>query len=193
MFLFGSVGGWQNVENFIELWHMWDKDQLWKNVLGELEVTLSGASFGSWVRPCFIEAVEEIDEQRVLVQLACPTAFHQQTVDERYYSQVKKAIESQTGKRVELALILKQKEVESKAPAADTLFEKKEIELINDRETLISCGLNPKFSFENFVVGGSNNLAYAAAKGVVDLPGLRHNPLFVYGGVGVGKTHLMHA
>lgn len=172
---------------------MWDKENLWRSVVGELEVSMSGASFNSWVRPCYIESIAEIDGERVLIELACPTGYHHQTIDNKYYSQVKRAMESQTGKRVELALIVRQREMEVEKVVVDNLFAQKTLEPIDDREILMNTGINPKFSFDNFVVGGSNNLAYAASKGIVDMPGLRHNPLFIFGGVGVGKTHLMHA
>ncbi len=171
---------------------MWDKDQLWQTVSGELEVGFSGATFSSWIKPCFIISLAEMDSERILVELACSTPYHVQTIDEKYYTQIKRAIESQTGRKCELALVVKQKESEGKKKEeVGTLFAQEE--KIDDRDLLIGCGLNPKFTFDNFVVGSSNNLAYSAAKAVVEMPGGRHNPLFIYGGVGVGKTHLMHA
>jgi len=62
-----------------------------------------------------------------------------------------------------------------------------------ENKKVFAKGLNPRFTFDTYIVGGSNNLAFAAAKAVVESPGVRHNPLFIWGGVGVGKTHLMHA
>ena len=171
---------------------MWDKDQLWQGAAGELEVQISGASFASWIKPCFIDSLSEIDASRLLVELACPTSYHQQTIDQRYYGQIKRVLESQTSKQCELALVVRQRMVEVRQENKEGLF-KEEIVEVSDRDQLVSSGLNPKFSFDNFVVGSSNNLAYSASKGVVDSPGLRHNPLFIWGGVGVGKTHLMHA
>lgn len=168
---------------------IYNKEQLWKGVCGELEVSVSGASFSSWIKPCFIYTINEIDSERLLIELATPTGYHQQTIDERYYGQVKKALETQTGKKCEIALVVRQREEEVVAkPAEGGLFSKE-----SEEEEVVINGLNPKFSFENFVVGSSNNLAYAASRGVVEAPGVRHNPLFLYGGVGVGKTHLMHA
>jgi len=171
-----------------------DSNEIWKNVLGELEVSISPAAFSSWVKPCFIDSINEIDAERWLIELACPSGFHLRTIDERYYGQIKQILERQVGKRCEIGLVVKQR-IESVEPeneeANDLFSEDKESEF--DSQQLIEVGLNPRFSFENFVVGGSNNLAYAAAKGVTDSPGVKHNPLFLWGGVGVGKTHLMHA
>lgn len=169
-------------------------ERLWQAVCGELSVSISPASFSSWINPCFISNINEIDTERLLIELACPSAFHQHTIDERYYGQIKKFLEHQTQKRCELALVIKQKPVTtaSKAPEIG-LFAPQPQQTFNWQEAMTHSGLNPRFSFDNFVVGGSNNLAYAAAKAVVDSPGNKHNPLFIWGGVGVGKTHLMHA
>lgn len=179
-----------------------DKNELWKAVCGELSVTMSGSTFMTWVRPCFIVAITPIDDQRMLVELGCPSAYHQQTVDERYYGQIKKALEGQTGKSCEIALVVKQGEEQVSRKEAKKVAEAEpKVDLFSgtdkwqdeEKSELLMCGLNPRFSFENLVVGNANNLAYAAARGVVDEPGMKHNPLFIWGGVGVGKTHLMHA
>lgn len=169
-----------------------DRAALWTSVCGELEVSMSPAIFQWWVKPCFIKEVSEIDDDRVIVQLATPSAYHLKHVDERYYGQIKQAMEKQLSKKCELALIVEQREQNSRnqelkvqegtlfaAPATPTVVETK--------------GMLQRYVFDTFVVGGSNALAYAAAKAVVEYPGSRHNPLFIYGGVGVGKTHLMQA
>jgi len=169
-----------------------DADQVWKDVLGELEVGVSPASFTSWVKPCFIDSITEIDGERWLVELACPSGFHQKTIDERYYGQIKQVLERQVGKRCEIGLVVKQRVDKVESKEEEDLFSE-EREDREESQNVAEFGLNPRFDFENFVVGGSNNLAYAAAKGVVDTPGVKHNPLFLWGGVGLGKTHLMHA
>ncbi len=158
-------------------------------------MSLSTATYKWWVRPCFIKSITEIDAERVIVELAAPSAIHVRTIDERYYGQIKLAIEKQLSKRVELAMVVGNKSASSQQLTADSkpgemtegLFAEKK-EIITDAK-----GLFPRYTFDTFVVGGSNNLAYAAAKAVVTYPGERHNPLFIWGGVGVGKTHLMQA
>ncbi len=178
-----------------------EKENLWKSVLGELEVSISPAFYNSFIKPCYISSIDKIDKERLLVELGCMSGFHQQTIDQRYYAQIKQIIEKQTGKQAELALkvkprpfeeeeVLDEKEEATKEP---DLFEHQEFEEKEMEGKGRKAGLNLRFSFDNFVVGSSNQLAYAAAKGVVDAPGTKHNPLFLWGGVGVGKTHLMHA
>lgn len=166
-----------------------NQDAIWTSVCGDLEVSMSGATFSYWIRPCFIKGVTEIDAERVIVEVASPSAYHLQQIDSRYYGQIKQALEKQLTKRVELALVVG--ESRSKSVKDDEiktgLFDERRSEPIETK------GLFSRFTFESFVVGGSNNLAYAAAKAVVEYPGTRHNPLFIWGGVGVGKTHLMQA
>ena len=175
-----------------------DSEKLWHSVCGELGVTMSPASFNGWVKPCFIKSVTDIDSQRILIELASPSAFHSHTVEIKYYSIIKQAMEKVTQKKCDVALIVVESKKESKVS-------KKEMKSGEDGEVNISlfappeenkqagANLNPRYLFESYMVGSSNRLAFAAGKAVVDYPGTRHNPLFIYGGVGVGKTHLMHA
>ncbi len=175
---------------------------VWTSVCGELEVSMSEATFSYWIRPCFIKGISVIDPERLIVEVASPSAFHLQQIDARYYGQIKQALEKQLEKKVELALVVGQRPFSAEASeghsrgqkdrTSDTviktgLFEERKIEQPETK------GLYPRFTFDSFVVGRSNNLAFAAAKAVVEYPGIRHNPLFIWGGVGVGKTHLMQA
>lgn len=173
-----------------------NESEIWASVCGELEVAMSSATFGYYIRPCFIKNITEVDGERVIVQLASPSAYHLNQIDNRYYGQIKQAMEKQLERKVELALIVGQKDsaigdrlsaINETADIKGGLFAQKQSEASDTK------GLFPRYTFDSFVVGGSNNLAYAAAKAVVLYPGVRHNPLFIWGGVGVGKTHLMQA
>ncbi len=171
-----------------------DIKAVWTSVCGDLEVSLSSATFEWWIRPCFIRGISDIDAERVIVEVAAPSSYHSRTIDERYYGQIKQALEKQLEKKVELALVVgsssaKATEGQSsiQSPVSEGLFAERK------QESRDTKGLYARYTFETFVVGHSNNLAYAAAKAVVQFPGSRHNPLFIWGGVGVGKTHLMQA
>jgi chromosomal replication initiator protein len=159
---------------------------------------MSPASFAGWVKPCFIKSVTEIDSQRLLLELASSTAFHSHTVETKYYSIIKQAMEKVTQKKCDVALIVVEKQKEVKVAKTETKTKEGEepnMSLFTPVEDNHQAGanLNPRYLFESYMVGSSNRLAFAAGKAVVDYPGTRHNPLFIYGGVGVGKTHLMHA
>jgi chromosomal replication initiator protein len=168
-----------------------DRAALWTSVCGDLEISMSPAIFLWWVKPCFIKDITDIDDERVIVSLATPSAYHLHHVDERYYGQIKQALEKQLLKKCELALT-----VEQRAHGKEQIIKNEEGPLFatQAQPTIVETkGMLQRYVFDTFVVGGSNALAYAAAKAVVEYPGSRHNPLFIYGGVGVGKTHLMQA
>ncbi len=189
----GVVKMWISVEN-----GGMDSDKLWQSACGELGVSMSPASFGGWVKPCFIKSVTEIDSTRLLVELASPSAFHSHTVEMKFYSIIKQAIEKVSQKKCDVALVVVEPQKEAKTPKKEsktTEGGEVNISLFAQPEENKQAGsnLNPRYLFESYMVGSSNRLAFAAGKAVVDYPGSRHNPLFIYGGVGVGKTHLMHA
>ena len=161
----------------------------WKAVLAELELSVSPVHFPTWIKPLSIASLEKMEDGSQLATIMCPSSYHQAMVSQRYQGQIKRSLERICGTKAELAFVVGKDETSNKKPAPSPLFEQK--------ETLERGGgshnLNPRLTFESYVVGTSNNFAYAAAQGVSKSPGTRYNPLFIYGGVGLGKTHLMHA
>ncbi|KKS32824.1 MAG: Chromosomal replication initiator protein DnaA [Candidatus Collierbacteria bacterium GW2011_GWB2_42_12] len=174
-----------------------DASHLWQAVCGELVVSMSQAGFNGFVKPCYIKTITPIDNERIIVELAAPTAYHVRTIDEKYFSTIKQAMEKISHKRCDVALIVVEAQKKEKETKTSSRNEKEEpnmnLFVSNEPDKQVGNNLNPRYQFENYVMGSSNRLAFAAGKAVVDFPGTRHNPLFIYGGVGVGKTHLMHA
>src|SRR5258706_4930962 len=173
-----------------------ETDKLWSRVCGELGVMMSPVTFNTWIKPCLIRSITPIDDQRILIELTTPSTYHNNTVETKYYSLIKQAMEKVSKKKCDVALVVVGKNQE-KTEKKKLAFQKEDIGvgLFTPIVDLKQPGsnLNPRYTFEAYMVGGSNRLAFAAGKAVVDYPGTRHNPLFIYGGVGVGKTHLMHA
>lgn len=170
-------------DNFVNLWIGvgMDLKDLWQATLGELEVNLSKASFTTWFRNTFIYSFEDD-----VVVIGVPDSFHKEWLENKYREEIFKTlakISSSKIKEVHYRVISKTQLV----PPKTTSFVLRE-----DRGTKDFI-LNPYYTFETFVVGPSNRLVYAASKAVSKSPGRDYNPLFIYGGVGLGKTHLMQA
>lgn len=169
---------------------------LWQAALGELELSLSKANYTTWFRNTFISAFEE---GRIVVSV--PNTFTKAWLEKKYHAAILKALQNvakdggvrEVHYKVELKPAVPQDigtpiGVPSAAtPAvASTASEEEAVEGTKD------FSLNPRYTFENFIVGKTNELAHAAALAVAEKPG-RYNPLFVYGSVGLGKTHLLQA
>lgn len=163
----------------------------WKAVLGELEISVSPVHFPTWIKPLSIASLEKLSEESQLVTILCPSSYHQSMIAQRYQGLIQRSLERICGVPTELTYIIG-KDPSSVSKKAETpLFDPPSH---NDSSAVSGkTNLNPRLTFESYVVGGSNNFAYAAAQGAAKSPGTRYNPLFIYGGVGLGKTHLMQS
>lgn len=184
-----------------------DNQRIWKTVLENLRMQISTANFATWFPRTFIHQIKEIDTERLIAEIGCPSEFARNTIENRYYGLVKSAIDQATEKKCDLVFVIKQQSTEpqsgkdAKLQSKGTLFEERgEEEQKAGREltpeaerALQNAGLRKDFNFETLAVSSSNQMAYAAATAVADNPGYAYNPLFLYGGVGVGKTHLAQA
>jgi chromosomal replication initiator protein len=146
---------------------------LWDEVLAKVEAKVNRHSFATWFRPT---SYSDLAGDRLKVRV--PNAQFKDWMDRNYQAVISEAL-TEIG-RGDVQVVF---DSEPEAPAAG---ESASV----DREVV---ALNPKYTFESFVVGSSNQFAHAAARAVAEIPSKSYNPLFLYGGVGLGKTHLMHA
>ncbi len=173
--------------------------EIWQGVLAEVELSMSKANFVTWFKNTGIVSIQ--DGQ---VIICVPNLFNKAWIEKKYHALIIKSLERITGKPIK-KLDYKIENIKNiseplfppaptvvsgleSLPAQTTSSETKPTPAVSG-----SLPLNPKYTFESFVVGKGSELAYAAAQAVVARPGEAYNPLFIYGGVGLGKTHLLQA
>lgn len=163
-----------------------DAQTVWKQILEEIKAEVSVNNFKAWFSQT---AIESIDQGRITIKV--PSAFHRQQLLARYEATIVEAGSKVLNTPAYLEFIvdasLGRKKATIEASPEQGFFE------IPVKTTHTVSNINPKFTLENFVVGLTNNLAFAAAQAVVENPGIAYNPLYIYGPSGVGKTHLMQA
>ena len=156
----------------------------WSEILNMIKVEhdVSDISFSTWLKPLKVYKVEgnvvtiNINNQNIALDY----------INKKYLLPLKVAIAEATGENFEISFILPdeiEEEIKEKAVANP----------IDHNENIAKANLNPRYTFDTFVVGNNNKMAHAASVAVAESPGESYNPLFIYGGVGLGKTHLMHA
>ncbi len=166
-------------------------EQIWQAVLGELELLISKANFTTWFKNTFVLSMEGN-----AVVVGVPNAFTQSWLQNKYHDLIAKAVEHSlnvTSAQItyEVASIKRQ---HKDAPAVDAVTPNTLVKPTNGNGSRTEdFNLNPKYLFDGFVVGKGNALAHAAARAASEKPGTVYNPLFIYGGSGLGKTHLMQA
>ena len=158
----------------------------WNKIISELKKSLDKDTFQNWIKPINFET--QLDTS---LTLSVPTRFLRDWIIKNYASVIKRAYQDQ-GVTVEKLSIIVKENNDRIIPGTEVVYQDNE----NDEDTYyddISAPLDPQFTFDNFIVGKPNELAYAAAQRVAQSEVVSFNPLFLYGGVGLGKTHLMHA
>ena len=164
-----------------------NSQQAWQATLGQLQMEMSKAAFDTWVRSA--ELVSHSDEQ---FTVGVQNAYARDWLESRLSSTVNRLLTGIMGRPQSVKFIVWHKDYE---PAEETEPSQELTEEAPDYDALprVSTTINPRYTFENFVVGASNRLAHAACMAVAENPARAYNPLFLYGGVGLGKTHLLHA
>ena len=174
---------------------------LWRAALGELQLAMPKANYDTWFKETYV-----VSEEDDVYCIGVPNAFAREWLDNKYRSQVRSSLQRLVGRTVDVRFITVP---QGSAPAAGagqrpanhnsgqnpsvTVSPVAPPSERRGEPSPVTAILNPRYTFATFVVGSNNRLAHAAALSVAERPGHSYNPLFVYGGSGLGKTHLMHA
>jgi chromosomal replication initiator protein len=162
-------------------------DQIWQAALGELQLQMTKATFDTWVKNTHVISYED-----GTFIIGVHNAFTKDWLENRLLTTIKRTLVGIVGRSVEVKLAVWSKEPpesDEALPLLQTIAPLPGESAANGPPTM----LNPKYTFDTFVVGSNNRLAHAASLAVAEKPAGAYNPLFVYGGVGLGKTHLLHA
>lgn len=154
---------------------------LWDKTLNTIKGELTNVSYNTWIK-----SLTPMSIDNNIVVLKVPNEFTKDILESRYKSLLINTLKDVSSKDFDIKFIINNEEDKTLKSQSNKPEREKEIE-VN------SHNLNPKYTFESFVVGNSNRFAHAASLAVAESPAKAYNPLFIYGGVGLGKTHLMHA
>lgn len=155
-----------------------NENELWNKAKDLLREETTVITYETWIQPLELKSIND----NVIV-LVASNSFQRDTVESRYLDLFTNTFNFLTNKKCKVFIKLDTDEIEPVNQSNS----------IGNNKLFINSGLNPKYTFNTFVVGNNNKFAQAAAMGVVENPGSKYNPYFIYGGVGLGKTHLMHA
>lgn len=171
-------------------------ERLWQAVLGEIELSVSRGNYLTWFK-----STKLLKNKGGVITIGVPNVFVKQQLEKKYTDQITETLVKNNINPTQIEF-----KIHSSAVAPKVEDEPLNLNTEPVRPTLISkkvsnsslshpyrLGLNEKYTFENFIVGSGNELAYAACQAVAATPGNKYNPLFLYGGVGIGKTHLIQA
>ncbi len=179
--------------------------ELWRAALGELQLAMPKANYDTWFKETYV-----VSEEDDVFCIGVPNAFAREWLDNKYRTQVRSSLQRLVGRTVDVRFVT----VPGGSPAAGSGQRPANSgysgqnpttsgatvtpvappsERRGEASSPVTAVLNPRYTFATFVVGSNNRLAHAAALSVAERPGHSYNPLFVYGGSGLGKTHLMHA
>lgn len=156
---------------------------VWNEAIAVIQKDITRESFDRWIKP--IRPISFVNDH---LQLGVPNPFFKERLEENYQQKIGNILSLIRNKRTTISFAVSPLIKESYEKIEENELKKPSLPS-NSKEPQ----LNPKYTFDSFVVGGTNQFAHAASMAVSELPGKAYNPLFIYGGVGLGKTHLMHA
>ncbi len=165
---------------------------LWQSVLGEIELTVSHGNFETWFKN-----TELLDQTDNSITIGVANIFAKRQFEVKFNSQIKEILAKNGVNDVKIDYVVKG--VKKRVISRETTLSSDVDDILpstaptKKNTNTPGTTLNPRYTFDNFIVGSSNDLAYNACQAVASHPGTKYNPLFIYGGVGLGKTHLLQA
>jgi len=162
----------------------------WEKVLTQLKNNVSDQVFETWLRP-----LRFVSREGSLLLLATPHKFFKQWIEENYMPKLEEVARKEFGRSISVEIVVGSEEdgEEGRSAHPPELSLDSHLDAKQPKSKMLNGALNPRYTFDRFVVGAGNQFAHAASFAVASDPAKSYNPLFLYGGVGLGKTHLLHA
>lgn len=170
---------------------MIDNKQLWDGVLAEMEITLSKANFSTWFRNTAIHKQEDN-----IIFVGVPNTFVRDWLYNKYHKNILRILRTLDAEIRSIEYLISKLETREETRPKELVFRNQtNLNELGLNELYINrdSNLNPRYTLDSFIVGAFNEVAYAAAQAVMAEPGVKYNPLFIYGGTGLGKTHLIQS
>ncbi|HEX9594828.1 MAG TPA: DnaA/Hda family protein, partial [Candidatus Saccharimonadales bacterium] len=169
-------------------------DRLWQSVLGEIELSVSRASFATWFKN-----TELLDNKDGELRVGVPNIFAKQQLESKFSDLIEQTVVKNGTEVKSINFVIgtssgtANNKLKQNPTSSQLSMERPAVVTKTAVAATPASGMNNRYTFASFIVGSSNELAYAACQAIVQNPGIKYNPLFVYGGVGLGKTHLIQA
>lgn len=160
---------------------------LWNKALEEMEAKVSKPSFDTWLKSTKAELI-----QNDTITITAPNEFARDWLENRYLKFISETLKDITGADLKVKIVIPHNVEEDDDEVIEKIANVPQ-QTVSNNEEFPKNMLNPKYTFNTFVIGAGNRFAHAASLAVAEAPAKAYNPLFIYGGVGLGKTHLMHA
>jgi chromosomal replication initiator protein len=164
-------------------------ERVWQAALGELQLQMTKATFDTWVKQTYVVAYED-----GTFIIGAQNGFAIDWLENRLHATIQRTLTKILNRSVEVRYVVQSPPNTAQEKNPEILVQPTGVPS-NPKQTngRAPCALNPHYTFEQFIIGASNRLAHAASLAVAESPAKAYNPLFLYGGVGLGKTHLLHA
>lgn len=164
-------------------------EEIWEKTINLLKGEITEVSYNTWIR-----SITPISMDDSAIKLGVPNDFTKGILTSRYKGLIENSLKMITSKKYNINFVIASEDIIEETPDQHRHPQRKTAAAGKDaNEEMPTTTLNPKYTFDSFVIGNSNRFAHAASLAVAESPAKAYNPLFIYGGVGLGKTHLMHA